>query len=447
MKNYINNFFKIEENNSSIKKEILGGVVTFFAMSYIMFLNPNILASTGLSKEACFTATTLIAAVGSIIMGFVGNKPLGIAPGMGLNSLIAVTICGLYGFSFAESMSITFIAAIIYIIITILGIRNKIMASIPPFLKKAIACGMGLFIAVVGLVGSGIITSSESTVITLGNLADPKILITLFGLLLIIVLTVFKVKASIIITLISTLLFAIILTVCNLDTGITFNGAISIPSAPYITAFIDGFKTFTSNQTLKIIVCIFTVLFLAIFNVAGTVSACEETLNLNDKAAKKVYIADSISVLGSSILGTSPSTTFAETMTGIEAGARTGLANIVTGLLFLASLFFSPLLSIITEQVTAPLLIMIGVAMMGETASIDFKKPAIAIPAFFTIFMMPLTYSVTDGIGFGIILYVLIQLITYRKNSEVKFKDHLNYVMILLALVFILYFVINLLKI
>lgn len=437
--------FKLKNNNTTIKKEILGGLITFFSMSYILFVNSSILSSTGIDGTYVYLGTALTAALGSIIMGLIGNKPFGIAPGMGLNSLFALTICQVYGFSFYEALAITLISAVLYLILTLTKVRIKIYKVFPESLKKAFSIGIGLFIAMVGFISSGIVSNSESTLITLGNLADPKVLISLFGLLVILILSVFKVSSKIIISFILTTIFAIILTLCNLNTGISFNGAFSLPDARLLGSFIEGFKTFNSSQTLKMILAIFSILFLALFNVSGTVSANEEILNLKeDKDVNKVLLADSITFFISGFVGTSPSTTFAESMTGIEAGARTGLANIIIGLCFILAIFTSPLLSIITEQITAPILIMVGVSMMGETVKINWKDNIEGIVCFFTILLMPLTYSITNGIAFGTILYVLLKTIAYRKKEDTSYFKDVPPLMLVLTAIFILYFVITL---
>lgn len=444
MKNIICNFFRIEENNSTLSREIMGGLVTFFAMSYIMFVNPQILASTGVDSKVLFTATVLTAAISTILMGLIGNRPLGIAPSMSLNSFFAVTICTVYGFSFTEALAICFISAILYLILTLTGFRNQIIIALPSFLKKAIGTGIGLFIALVGFIGSGLIVKNDTTLIALGDLSSPSVWIALFGLTLIIILTALKIKGSIIISILGTLLFAIILTICNLETGLAFTGIFSLPSAPDITGFIKGFGTLDWSKGFSIFICIFSILFLLIFNAAGNISATEETLKLTDrKALNKVLFADSTTILVSTILGTSPASSFGETMTGIEAGARTGLANIVTGLCFLVALFLSPLLSLIISPITSAVLIMVGVIMMTQTLEINWHDPIEAIPAFLTIWLMPLTYSITNGIAFGIISYVILKSITYRKKSETTYLKEVPLMLLVLALIFIIYFIIS----
>ncbi len=444
MKKILNNYFKLEENGTTISKEIMGGLITFLAMSYIIFVNPQILSSTDADFASLFTATALTAGISTLIMGLLGNKPFGIASSMSLNSFFAITICQIYGFSFNEALSISFISAILYLVLTITGFRELIIKSLPTFLKKAIGTGIGLFIALVGFINAGLIVKNDSTLISLGNLANPSVWIALFGLLLIIVLTALKVKGSIIITLLGTLLFGIILTLCNLETGIVFNGIFSIPAKPNFTGFIDGFKTLSLDKSLEIFISLFAILFLLIFNAAGNISATEDTLNLKDKKAlKKVLIADSLCVFVSTGLGTSPASSFGETMTGIESGARTGLANLITALGFFLALFLSPLISIVTSEMTAAILIMVGVTMMGQTIDIDWKNPVEAIPAFFTIWLMPLTYSITNGIAFGVISYVILKAITFRKKDDNSFFKDLNPMLLILAIIFIIYFFIS----
>lgn len=455
MTNAIKRFFKLDELNTSISTEIVSGLITFFAMSYILFLNPVILAPAGANPGAVFTATALVSAFGTLLVGFIVNRPLALAPGMGLNSLITVTICGIYGFTFHEALAIVLISAVLYLVLTITKIRVKLLEVIPDFLKKAIGIGIGLFICFIGLTGSGLVVTSPDTVVTLGNLADPKVLVALFGLLLLIILNIFKVKGGIIIAIFGTIFFSIILKLAGMDTGASYTGIFSLPTSPDFTGFIDGFKTLNWSKGLELFIAIFSVLFLGIFNVAGTLSATEQTINLKEeKHITKFLLVDTATFFLSGFSGTSPTTALAETMTGIENGARSGLANVTTGLCFAVALFLSPLLSLITEAVTAPVLIIVGVTMMAETTEINWRNPLVGIPAFFAIFLMPLTYSITNGIAFGIILYVILKAITYRKhpiydenNNQVgssKLLKEIPPLLIIQAVIFLLYFIITL---
>lgn len=442
--NTIKKYFKFEELNTNFKTEIVGGILTFLSMCYILFVNPLILSSVAPSKEMVFTGTALACGFGCIIMGLFGKTLLAIGPGMGLNTLFSATIGVVYGFNFSEILAITFISGIIYFILSITGFRTKIASAIPSGLKMPISIGIGLFIAMVGLKESGLVISDPNTIVALGNLKDIKTIITLFGILLLLILTVLKVNKAIIYTLLGSILLSIILTLCKLDTGIKFNGFMSLPSNIDITLFINGFKTLNIERGLKIFSAIFSILFLGIFNVQGTINACENDLRLDSKSKlRRVFIADSIAFMSSSIFCTSPTTTFAETITGLEYGAKSGLATITCGLLFFVSLFFSPLLSVITPQITAPILIFIGISMFKELKTIDYCDISILIPSFFIIVMMPLTYSIINGMAFGLIIYTILKAVTYRKTEGVKYTDIIPPFLWFLTLLYILYFVIT----
>lgn len=444
MKNLLNKLFKLEDNGTTILKEIEGGVVTFFAMCYILFLNPIILGNLGLKQEQIFTATAITAIVGCLMMAFVANKPLGIAPGMGLNNIFALTICIANGFSFFESLSICFLAGIVYLILTITNFRNKIIKAIPDFLKKAMSAGIGLFIAVVGLTGAGLIAPNPNTIFSLGDLSLPTAWIALFGLVVIMVLNALHVNGAIIISILLSTLFGIILTISGLNTGITFNGVVSLPMAPPAEGFIEGFKTLDFSKILQILAAIFSVCFVAMFNVTGMIGASSSHLNYkDDKDVKRVLLADSMAFMSSSMLGSSPATIFGETMSGIEAGARTGFANLITAILFVLALFFSPLLSVITPQITAPVLVMIGVMLMANTLEINWHDYKEAIPAFLTIFLMPMTYSIINGIAFGILAYILLKSISYRKKEGTSFFKEIPPILLIIAVMFILNFILE----
>ena len=435
----LNKLFKLEENNTTISKEVLAGIITFFSMCYVLFVNPEILTNDEVSQAALYTGTVLCAIISTLIMTIISNKPLVMASAMGINTVIASTICASFGFSFSESLAITLLSGIVFLILTLTKLRTKILAVIPPFLVKAIGIGIGLFICMVGFKNSTLIVSNESTLVALGDLSNPTTLTALISLIIIIILTVFKIKGSIIITLISSLVISILLKLA-FGESINYTGVFSLPTAPYFSGFIDGFPSLSMDNIKNIIISIFTLTFLALFSSLGSIIITKDYLNLDDeKSLNKVMLADSLGFFVSGFFGTSPSCILAETMTGIKEGAKTGLANIVTIILLILSLFISPLLSLIGTEVTSSILIMIGVSMLADLKDIDFTDIKIAIPSFFAILFMSLTYSIINGITFSIITLTIIGLVTY--NKERKFKENIHPLLIVLSLIFIAYYV------
>lgn len=435
----LNKIFKLEANNTTISKEILGGVITFFSFCYVLFVNPEILANSETSQQALYTGTILCAIASTIIMTIIANKPLAMAPAMGLNSVLAITICQGLGFSYSQSLALSIISAILFLILTLTKLRIKILQILPNYLVKAIGIGIGLFICMVGLVNSHLLVASPSTLVTLGNFNDPATLTVLCSLIIIIVLTVLKVKGSIIITLVATLAISLLLKVIYQE-PLGYTGIFSLPTAPYVTGFITGFSSLGSADIANLIIAIFTLTFLAIFNSLGSIILTKDSLNLTeDKILNRVMLADSLAFFTSGFLGTSPSCILAETMTGVKEGARTGFANIITILLLILALFLSPLLSLIGMEVTSSILIMIGVSMLADLKFIDFSNVKEAIPAFFAILFMPLTYSIINGICFSVISLTIISLVTYDKTK--KFKENIHPLLLLLSLIFIIYYI------
>lgn len=435
----LDKIFKLKANNTSVKKELLAGVITFFSFCYILFINPNILANSETSKASIYTGTILCAFTATLIMTVLANKPLALAPSMGLNSVLAITVCLELGFSYAEGLSLTLLSAILFLILTLTKLRVKILNAIPPYLVKAIGIGIGLFITMVGLKNSTLIISNPDTLVALGDFTNPITLTALISLIIIIVLQVLKVKGSVIITLVATIIISILLKLAFRE-NINYTGIVSLPESPYFSGFITGFTTFTASDTLNIFITIFTFTFLALFSSLGSIILTQDILNLNDeKNLNKVMLADSLSFFTSSFFGTSPACILAETYSGVKEGARTGLANISVLILLILALFISPLLSLIGPEVTSSILIMIGISTLADLKAIDFTNLKVAIPAFFAIFFMPLAYSIIDGIGFSFISLTIINLITYDKNKP--FKENIHPLIIILSIVFVIYYI------
>lgn len=440
--NFINKIFKLDKYNTTLTREILGGIITFFSICYVLFLNPEIIANEEASQQALYTGTVLCAIIATLIMTIIANKPLAMAPAMGLNSVLAITVCNNLGFTYSEGLALTLLSAIIFFILTITNLRVKILNAMPSFLVKSISIGIGLFICMIGLKNSGLVISDNSTIVALGDFSNPITLTALFSLIIIIILTVLKVKGSIIITLISTLIISIILKLIFKE-DLNYQGIVSLPEMPYFSGFIKGFTTFEGSDFTNIIIALFSITFLALFSSLGSIIITTNDLNLsNSKEMNKVMLADSLGFFVSSFCGTSPACILAETSTGVKEGARTGLANVVTLILLVLALFLSPLLSLIGVEITSSILIMIGVSSLVDLKEIDFTDIKVAIPSFFAILFMPLTYSIINGIAFATITITIINLLTYDKTK--KFKENIHPLLLILSIFFIIYYVLML---
>lgn len=432
--------FKLTENGTSIKKETLAGFTTFFAMAYIMFVNPLILGDAGMNMKSVFLATCISAAIGSILMGILSNYPLAQAPGMGLNALMAYTVCLTMGFSWKAALAAVFISSIIFIILTATGVRKMLMKAIPISLKKAISVGIGLFIAMIGL-ANGKIIGSAGTFTDLLPFTSPMAIFTLIGIVITIVLMVLKVKGSIFIGLISTAVLCIASAgFYQLGAGHDWLGAslgISFDFAwtyNFETAgqFVFGFKDLFSpagmsvgTAVVSVITIILTFTMVDMFDTMGTlIGAADKGGFLDEKGnlpkADRAMMADAVATGVGAVLGTSTVTTFVESTTGIAEGGRTGLTSIVVAIMFLLSIVISPIIGLISSAATAPALVIVGVLMISSVKDIDWKDITVAIPCFFTVLMMPLAYSISDGIGFGFITYVIVKVAVGIKDSIVR---------------------------
>lgn len=435
MANFLERHFHIKERGSSVGREIIGGLVTFMAMAYIIFVNPSILGATGMNQTALMLATCISAAVGTILTAFMANAPFAQAPGLGINALFTYTLCMKMGYSWQNCLALTFISGVIFLIITLSPLRNKIIEIIPSQLKRAISVGIGMFIALIGLINAGVVTA-EGNLLDLGAITSGAPLLCLIGLVIAAILLVFKVKGAILYAIITATLIGIPLGVTN--TAVSFNFS-DLTLAPI--AFKLSFVGIMSLGVMPFITSILTLCICDIFDTCGTLIGCaagcdmlDENGNVKDKTMTKALTADAIATCSGALLGTSTVTTFVESSTGVAAGARTGLASLITGGLFLLSCLFAPIAGIIPSAATSIALIIVGVYMMANVKYIDWSDMEIAIPAFLTIAMMPFSYSISDGIGFGIISYVILKLV----RGKIKEVNPLMYV---LAILFILMYV------
>lgn len=423
------NIFKITENNTTIGKEIIGGITSFLAMAYILALNPSILSDAGMNWNAVFTATAISAAFATLIMAFIANLPVALAPGLGLNAFFAYTVVIGMGCSWQLALTAVFIEGIIFILLSLGGVREAIINSIPESLKKAVAVGIGLFVTILGLVNAGILSKETGTFIGYVNfnMANKTAIVALIGLIITIVLYILKVPGAVLLGIIITTIIGIPFAVTTVPENFS---PIATPSTPHLFEFdfkgivinpeTQAFSWATLGQFLVILI---TFLFTDLFDTIGTLLGVTEQGNLKDeegniKNVKGALLADSIGTVAGACLGTSTVTSFVESSAGVAAGARTGLASVVTAVLFLFALLFNPLFALIPSAATAPALIFVGFLMMKSVTSIKFEDPTEGIPAFLAIITMPFAYSISDGIAWGIISYVICK-VTARKIKEI----------------------------
>ncbi|HEX6923778.1 MAG TPA: NCS2 family permease [Bacillales bacterium] len=434
-KGMIARFFRFQENGTTHRREVTAGVTTFLAMAYILFVNPAILADAGMPKGAVFTATALSAVIGCLLMALVANYPVAIAPSMGLNAFFAYSVVIGMGVSWQTALVGVLFSGVIFLIITVLKIREMILNAIPQDLKMASACGIGLFIAFIGFKNAGIVAPSEATLVTLGDLTAPGTLLTIFGLIVSIIMMVRKVPGAIFFGMILTSIVGILTGVIGVPNGIV--GAVPSLDPIFGVSISQMFAHPDQVFTLNLITVVLTFLFVEFFDTAGTLMAVATQAGLikNNKMVRgnRALLADSSSIVAGSLLGTSPTTAYIESSSGVASGGRTGFSSIVTAALFLLALLFSPLLAVVTGNVTAPALIIVGVLMVSVLGSIQWDKFEMAVPAFLTIIIMPLTYSVANGIALGLVLYPITMIVRGRGKE-------LHPIMYFLFAVFVLYF-------
>ncbi|MBB5172571.1 NCS2 family permease [Texcoconibacillus texcoconensis] len=430
-------YFRFNELNTNYKKETIGGVTTFLAMAYILFVNPSVLEPTGMDTGAVFTATALAAAIGTLIMGIVARYPIALAPGMGLNAFFTFSVVLGMGIPWETALLGVFISGIIFIIISLLGIRELIINAIPAVLKNAAAAGIGLFIAFVGLQNAEIIIAEEATLVQIGDMTNPYTVLAVFGLFATVIFMAIGLRGGIFYGMIVTAIAGVVTGL--IDTPSNIVGA--VPSLePTFGALFTPFGEMPLSEifTLNLFIVILTFLFVDFFDTSGTLYGVANQAGFikNNKLprAGRALLADSSASSIGAVLGTSTTTAYVESASGIAAGARTGFASVVTAGLFLVALFFSPLLVVVTEQVTAPALIIVGVLMARSLGNIDWKQFEIAVPAFLTVVSMPLTYSIATGIAMGFIMYPVTML------CKGRFKE-VHPIMYVLFFVFLAYFI------
>ena len=407
--------FGFDRNVTHVRTEVLAGITTFLTMAYILAVNPNILSATGMDKGALFTTTVIASAFATLLMAFYAKLPFGLAPGMGLNAFFAYTVCLTMGYTWQFALTAVLIEGLIFILLTVTNLREKIVDAIPATLKNAIGAGIGLFISFIGLQNAGIIVNNDATLISMGDITSGPALLGMIGLVITSFLLIKGVRGA--------LLFGIILTtLIGIPMGITnFGGIFSAP--PSIEPIFWQFEW--HNIFIKdMVIVVFTLLFMDMFDTIGTIVGVATKTGMIDKNGKiprlkQAFMVDAIGTTVGSMLGTSTITTFVESASGVGEGGRTGLTSFVTAVCFLLSLFLAPFFLSVPGAATAPVLILVGLMMMTTILKVDFSDYSEAIPAFMCIIIMPMAYSISEGIVFGVISYVLINLLTgkYKKLS------------------------------
>ena len=421
-------YFEFDKLGTNYRREIIGGLTTFLAMAYILVVNPLMLSLDGIpdlpdsmrmDKGAVFVATALAAAVGSLFMGIIARYPIGLAPGMGLNAFFAFSVVLAGGIPWQTALTGVLFSGLIFIVLSLTGLRELIINAIPAQLKFAVGAGIGLFITFLGFQNADIIVADPNTLVALGDLTQGPTLLAIFGIVLTVILMVRKVNGAIFYGMIATTIVGMLTKLIEVPTKVVS----SIPSvAPTFGAAFEAiFNDPTSLLTAQFLVVIITFLFVDFFDTAGTLVAVANQAGLmkDDKLprAGKALLADSLATVTGAVFGTSTTTSYIESTAGVAAGARTGFASVITGLLFLLALFFSPLLMVITSHVTAPALIIVGVLMVSALGNIEWKRFEIAVPAFFTIIAMPLTYSIATGIAIGFLFYPITMIVSGRRKD------------------------------
>lgn len=440
----VKKYFKFDKHGTSYKKEILGGLTTFLSMAYILAVNPQVLSLAGvdgvsddmkMDQGAIFVATALAAFVGSLFMGLIARYPIALAPGMGLNAFFAFTVVLTMGIPWEVGLTGVLFSGLVFAVLTMTGLREIIINAIPFQMKMAVSAGIGLFITFVGLQSSGIIVSNDSTLVTLGQITEGPVLLTIFGIIITVILYAVRVPGAIFIGMMLTSILGMITGLIHTPSGIVGQ----VPSIePTFGAAFEAFKEPSQLFTVQFLIVILTFLFIDFFDTAGTlVAVASQAGMMKDNKlprAGRALFSDSLATIVGSIFGTTTTTTYIESTSGVAVGARTGFASVVTGFCFLLAIFFSPLMEVVTSAVTTPALVVVGVLMASNFAEIDWKKFEVAVPAFVTIIMMPLSYSIATGIACGFIFYPITMLISKRHKE-------IHPIMYGLMVLFILYFV------
>ncbi len=401
--------FQLRAHETSVRTEVLAGLTTFLTMSYIIFVNPDILSSTGMDRNAVFVATCLAAALGTLIMAFVANWPIGMAPGMGLNAFFAFTVVGALGYGWQQALGAVFISGVIFVILTLTGIRSWLIEGIPKSLRSAIAAGIGLFLAIIALGSAGIVVANPATKVGLGDLTSAPALLAILGFFIIAALDALKVRGAILIGI-------LVVTILSIATGQNeFNGIFSAP--PSLAPTFMQLDVLGALH-MGFIHVILVLVLVEVFDATGTMIGVAKRANLMPEGKPnrlgRALLADSTAIVAGSMLGTSSTTAYVESASGVQAGGRTGLTALTVAVLFLLALFLAPLAGSVPAYATAPALLYVAGLMLREVTEVDWKDITESTPAALTAIAMPFTYSIANGLAFGFISYVVLKAVTGR---------------------------------
>ena len=429
---FLDRFFKLREKNTTVKTEVLAGLTTFIALAYIIFVNPNILSEAGIPKEAAIASTIWIAALSTMVMGVFANYPVALAPGMGLNAFFAYYVCGTLGLHWTVALGAVFFSGVLFLILTISHIRQAIINAVPQNLRVAIGVGIGLFIAFIGLKGTGLIIPDKATFIGLGHVTNPTTLLSLFGLVLTGALMARKVQGSILIGIVATTLLSMCLGYSPVPHGISDIVSTSMPHMGETFGKLD----IVGAWNYGIVSIIFTFTVVELFDNMGTLIGLTSKAKLVKPNGEienldRALTTDAVGTICSSVFGTSTVTSYIESAAGIAAGGKTGLTAVTVSVCFLIALIFAPLVGLVPGFATAPPLILVGALMMQEVGKINFTDFSDALPAFLTIVMMPLTGSIANGFAFGFVSYA------FMKTAVGKYKE-VSWIMWLVSLAFVI---------
>ena len=408
---FLQQFFKLKEKGTSSKTEIIAGITTFFTMVYIVFVNPSVLGDAGMDKQVVFVTTCLIAGFGTIAMGLFSNLPIALAPAMGLNAFFAYVVVGKLGYSWQVGMGTIFWGSVGLLLLTLFQIRYWLMASIPLSLRVGIGAGIGFFIALIGFKNMGLVVANPATLVALGDLHSPQVLLGIFGFFIIVVLAARNIYSGVLISIATVTALAL-----YFDESVMFHGIVSMP--PALTQVVGQVDIAGALDT-ALIGIIFSFLLVNLFDSSGTLLGVTDKAGFSDEKGrfpkmKQALYVDSASAVVGSYIGTSAISTYIESGAGVSVGGRTGMTAVVVGLLFLLTIFFSPLAGMVPAYATAGALVYVGILMASSLIKVQWDDLTEATPAFITAAMMPFTYSITEGIAFGFISYCVMKLGTGR---------------------------------
>ena len=440
--------FQLKENGSDVKKEIIGGITTFLTMAYIIAVNANILGATGMDMGAVVTVTCLTAGLSTIAMGLYANLPFALASGMGLNAFFAFSVVLGQSIPWQVALAAVFVEGLIFIVLSLTNVREAVVNAIPTTLKLAVTAGIGLFIAFIGFVDAGIIVTNDATKVSMGTFKSPAVLITVLGIIVIVVLSKKKVRGAILWGIVASAgaawIYAMIAPITAATYGIyTPKGIFKLESMSPIAGKLDFSYLTDPAKIWQFITILLTFLFVDFFDTVGTLVGVASKVGMVDKNGKvknagKALLVDAVGTTVGAFLGTSTVTTYVESSAGVAEGARTGLASVVTGILFLIAMFFSPLFVAIPMCATAPALIIVGFFMIGGITKIDFNDFTEGVPAFLTIILMPLTYSIGDGLTIGLLSYAVLNFINNIFTKDHTKRKKVSIIIYVLAVIFII---------